>query len=99
MDTGRKAVRVTIFNQSYTLAATDQPGEVETLAHAVDELMVDIAKRAGTSDTGRVAVLASMHLADRLSAIERELADLKLRVEEKSRQFSMLLDKAAGSAD
>ena len=34
----RKTVRVTIFNQQYSLAATDEEGEVESLAHSIDEL-------------------------------------------------------------
>jgi hypothetical protein len=38
-------------------------------------------------------VLASLHLADRLRDIERELTNLRARVGEKSRQFSLLLDK------
>jgi cell division protein ZapA len=97
MDSGsdRKSVRVTIFNQSYTLVATEEPGEVETLAHSVDELMTDIAQRAGNVDSNRVAVLACLHLADRLRAMERELSDLKARVDQKTRQFSMLLEQAA----
>lgn len=95
MDTGRTTVRVTIFNQTYTLAATGEQGEVETLAQTIDDLMTDIAKRAGTADSNRIAVLACLHMADRLRAIEGELAALKSRVDEKSRQFSMLLDQAA----
>jgi cell division protein ZapA len=50
--------------------------------------------RAGNVDATRVAVLACLHMADRLRGIERELLDLKTRVGEKSRQFSLLLDKA-----
>jgi len=95
MDTGRKTVRVTIFNQSYTLVAAEDPAEVESLAHTVDDLMTDLARRAGTADSNRLAVLACMHMADRLRSIERELAQLKSRVDEKSRQFSMLLDQAS----
>jgi len=94
---GRKTVRVTIFNQSYTLAAADDPAEMEALAHAVDELMSEIAQRAGNVDGNRVAVLACLHLADRLRGLERELADLKARVDRKSRQFSLLLDQAASN--
>ena len=93
MDTGRKTARVTIFNQTYSLVATDEPGEVEELAHSVDELMTEIAQRAGNVDANRIAVLACLHLADRLRAMERELAVLKSRVDEKSRQFSLLLDQ------
>jgi cell division protein ZapA len=60
----------------------------------VDELMTSIAQRAGNIDASRVAVLACLHLADRLRGIERELAHLKARVNDKSRQFSVLLDSA-----
>jgi cell division protein ZapA len=90
----RKTVRVTIFNQTYSLAATSDPDDVETLAHAVDELMTGIAQQAGNIDAQRIAVLACLHMADRLRIIERELASLKVRVDEKSRQLSILLDQA-----
>ncbi|HVO98516.1 MAG TPA: cell division protein ZapA [Bryobacteraceae bacterium] len=90
----RKTVKVTIFNQTYTLAATEEAGEVEALAHAVDELMTSIAQRAGNVDHQRVAALACLHLADRVRSMEKELAELKDRVEEKSKQFSLLLDDA-----
>ncbi len=62
-----KTVRVTIFHQQYSVAAADDSGEIEELAQEVDELMVSIAQRAGNVDSARVAVLASLHLADRLS--------------------------------
>ena len=94
MSVERKTVRVTIFNQTYSLAATDEEGEVEALAHSIDELMTSIALRAGNVDANRVAVLACLHLADRLRSMERELGELKDRVEQKSRQLSVLLDQA-----
>jgi cell division protein ZapA len=92
---GRKTVRVTIFNQAYNLMATGEPGELETLAHSVDDLMTEVAQRAGNVDSNRVAVLACLHMADQLRSMERELVQLKSRVHEKSRQFSVLLDEAA----
>jgi cell division protein ZapA len=99
MESDRKTVRVTIYNQSYTLTVTGEPDEVESLAHSVDTLMTEIAQRAGNVDGNRVAVLASLHLADRLRSIERELADLKRQVDSKSRQFSLLLDQASSTQD
>jgi cell division protein ZapA (FtsZ GTPase activity inhibitor) len=96
METDRKSVRVTIYNQTYTLAVSGDPAEVESLAQSVDTLMGEIA-RGGNVDGHRVAVLASLHLADRLRTLERELTDLKARVDAKSRHFAMLLDQAAHS--
>ncbi len=96
MDNGaeRKIVRVTIYNQTYALAAAEDAHDVEALAHSIDDLMTEIAHRAGNVDGNRVAVLACLHLADRLRSMERELSQLKERVDQKTRQFSMLLDQA-----
>jgi cell division protein ZapA len=93
----RKTVRVTIFHQQYALAATDQDGEIESLAEEVDELMVTIAKQAGNVDSNRVAVLACLHLADKLRAADREQVGLKSRIDGKSREFLTLLDTALGT--
>lgn len=90
----RRTVRVTIYGQPYTLAVTEDTGEVESLAHAVDDLMTDIAQKAGNVDSQRIAVLACLHMADRLRSLERELSGLKVRLNHKAREFSLLLDKA-----
>ena len=89
----RKTVRVTIFNQNYSLAAAGDD-DVESLARSVDDLMHNVAQRAGVSDPARVAVLTALHLADRLRGLEQELSSLKERVDHKSREFALLLDKA-----
>jgi cell division protein ZapA len=102
MDSGgseKKPVRVTIFNQSYTLRAPGDPREIEELARLVDGLMDSIASKTGDAEASRVAVLACLHLADRLRVMERQLAELKQRVEEKSGQFSLLLEEALEGPD
>jgi cell division protein ZapA len=93
-DAERKTVRVTIFNQTYTMAATGTAGEVEALAHSVDDLMTSVAQRAGNMDSQRIAVLACLHMADRLRTVERELSSVKERIDGKSRELSLLLDQA-----
>jgi cell division protein ZapA len=90
-------VRVTIFNQTYSLVASEDPARIEQLAHRIDELMSSIAARGGNIDATRAAVLACLHLADELDTLERELASLKHKVEHKAREFSVLLDEAIGT--
>ncbi|MBM3782871.1 MAG: cell division protein ZapA [Acidobacteria bacterium] len=65
----KKTVRVSIFNQSFSLATTGDEADVEELAHRVDELMNKIARGANT-DASRIAILACMHLADELRTAE-----------------------------
>jgi cell division protein ZapA len=90
----KKPVRVTILSQSYTLLAKGDPREVEELAQSVDELMLSIAAKAPNADTTRVAVLACLHLADRLRSLEQDLSSLKERVGRKSEEFAALLESA-----
>jgi len=87
-------VRVTIFNQTYSLVASEDPGRVEHLAQRVDDLMSSIAVRAGNIDATRAAVLACIHLADELESLERRLASLKESVDHKAKKFTVLLDEA-----
>ncbi len=76
----KKVVRVIIFQQPYTLRVSGEPGETEKLAAAVDALMTQISTRGAGSDPGRVAVLASLHLADKVRTLERELDALRDRL-------------------
>jgi cell division protein ZapA len=88
-------VRVTIFNQTYSLvASSEEPGRIEQLAQRVDDLMSTIAVRAGNVDSTRTAVLACLHLADELDTLERRLNMLKDNVEDRAKHFTILLDEA-----
>jgi predicted dehydrogenase/cell division protein ZapA (FtsZ GTPase activity inhibitor) len=80
MDPGapdKQSVRVTIFNQTYVLRASVNADETAALASRVDEIMSVIAARTGASDPTRVAVLACLHLADRLQSLERQVAQVQ----------------------
>jgi cell division protein ZapA len=79
--TEKKTVRVTIFNNSYSLVTTGNEADVEELAHRVDELMNNIA-RGSNADASRIAVLACMHLADELRMAESKHRSLSLLLEE-----------------
>jgi cell division protein ZapA len=90
----KEIVRVTIFNQTYSVSTSGDPRDTEELAQEIDELMSAIARRAGNLDSTRTAVLACLHLADRLRTAERQLATLRDSVDHKSRDLGSLLDQA-----
>lgn len=91
----RQTVRVTIYNQSYSLRVAGDPAEIEEAAQEVDELMTAIGK-SGNMETSRIAVLACLHLQDRVHTLERELREYREEVRTKSKEFSILLDDAIG---
>ena len=94
----KQPVRVTILSRPYTLLAVGDPREIEEVAASVDELMLTIAAKAPNADSTRIAVLACLHLADRLRTLERDLATLKERVDRKSGEFAGMLEELIASA-
>jgi cell division protein ZapA len=95
----RQPVRVTILSRPYTLLATGDPREVEEVAASVNDLMLSIAAKAPSADSTRIAVLACLHLADKLRALERDLDRLKRRVDSKSVEFAGLLEQLMASVE
>jgi len=95
----KQAVRVTILSRPYVLRTTGDPREVEEVAKSVDELMLTIAGRSPNADSTHIAVLACMHLADKLRTLERDLTHLKERVDRKSGEFAGMLERVIASAE
>jgi cell division protein ZapA len=89
----KQSVRVTILSRPYVLRTAGDSRELEALAASVNELMLSLASRAPNADSTHIAVLACLHLADKLRLLERDLASLKDRVDRKSGEFAALLDQ------
>lgn len=94
----KQPVRVTILSRPYTLRTSGDPAEVQAVAASVDELMLNIAGRAPNADSTHIAVLACLHLADKLRGLESELSQLKARVDRKSGELSGMLEQLLSSA-
>jgi cell division protein ZapA len=94
----KQIVRVTILNLPYTLSTAGDPRELEQAAASVNELMFTIADRTSNPDPTRIAVLACLHMADKLHTLERELSSLKDRVDRKSEEFAGMLQQLIEAA-
>ena len=92
-DTSKHTVRVTIFNQTYTLSTSGDPGDTQQIAQEIDELMYSIARRAGNLDSARTAVLACLHLADRLRSVQAELDELRQSIKTRANDLASVLDR------
>ena len=96
----KQPVRVTILSRPYTLLASGDTREVEEVAASVNDLMLSIAAKAPNADSARIAVLACLHLADKLRTLERDLHSLKERVDRKSEEFAGMLEQVlSGSGE
>ena len=98
MEPDRQQIRVTILSRPYTLLATGDPRETEEVAAEVNDLMLSIAAKAPNADSTRIAVLACLHLADKVRTMERDLNRLKDRVDRKTEEFGQMLEQLIASA-
>src|SRR5438094_10361457 len=94
----KQSVRVTILSRPYTLLATGDPREVERVAAEVNDLMLSIAAKAPNADSTRIAVLACLHLADKVRTMERDLSGLRARVDRKTEEFGQMLEQLIAAA-
>lgn len=97
----KKTVRVTILSRPYTLRTSGDPREVEQVAASVDELMLSIAGKAPDADSTRIAVMACLHLADKVRELEHELQNvhqMRRQLDEKTERVTGMLDRLIAAA-
>jgi cell division protein ZapA len=87
LSTDAGSVRVSIFNQSYSLRAADGDGaHVLRVARIVDERMRAVADGLAVHDVAKIAVITALNLADELEGLknfyESELRDMLARARE-----------------
>jgi cell division protein ZapA (FtsZ GTPase activity inhibitor) len=66
MPGGDRITEVEIFGERYSLRATDSPDYLQRVAEYVDGKFCEVAKESPTLAPGKVAVLASLNIADEL---------------------------------
>ena len=94
----KQTVRVTILSRPYTLRTAGDPRELEETAASVNQVMLAIAAKAPNADSTHVAVLACLHLADRMRSLEQELNRLKSHVDRKSEEYAGMLERLLAGA-
>lgn len=94
-DHDAQAAAVTIFGQTYHLRGDENGEYLEQLAGLVDRKMRDVAEATETADTLKVAILASLNLADEyLQARRGEPAREDERIDERLARMVTMLDEA-----
>jgi cell division protein ZapA len=88
-------VQVEIFGQVYSVRGGADPAYLAELAAQVDARMREVSQSAGAVDSLRVAVLASLNLADECSRLRAEVLAIK---EEAHRKEHHLRSRAASLA-
>jgi len=85
-------IQVDIYGQTYSIKETDDPSHIRELAMYVDAKMKEVAKRTGTIDPLRVAILTTLTIADDLSHLQRLCRDMETLSDNASKRLLQLTD-------
>ena len=95
----KQTVRVTILNRQYTLRAAGDPNDIERMAAQLDDLMLALSAKAPNADSTHIAVLACLHLAYKLTALDHEMEALRQSVDQKSEKCRDMIEELIASAE
>lgn len=70
---GQQRVDVEIFGVNYTIRSDENPEYTVELAQYVDSKMRSITQQTDTVSTGKIAILAAIHIADELFKTKKTL--------------------------
>lgn len=96
-------VDVEIFGKVYTVQGDKDPDYVRRVAEFVDRKMREISQMTDTVSTSRIAILASLNIADELMTMVEESEELKKRMRQLTERIERGLEdemfgEAAGSS-
>ena len=96
---GEGPASVTIFGRTYRLRGDGDSEYLKRLAELVDEKMREVESATGTADTTKIAILASLNLADEYLKAGRHAATSTVREDGAERERRLgrlvaLLDEA-----
>ena len=72
--TPAESVKVTIFNQTYSLRSVGGAEHIREIASMVDERMKQIASHLSTHDISKIAVLTALNIADEMQNLKAQFA-------------------------
>jgi cell division protein ZapA len=90
----RVPVKTEIFGQTYTISGELDEDYVLKLARFLDEKMRAVANATATVDTQKVAVLASLAIADELHSAQRDLGYREDVLREQAERCLVLVERA-----
>jgi cell division protein ZapA len=85
---------VTIYGQTYHLRGSDDGKYLTRLAAIVDRKMREVAESTGASDAIKVAILASLNIADDSLQARSSSVDASPETEERLVRITEMVDEA-----
>ena len=99
MSGGLKPLQVVIRGRTYQLQTDDDPEYVLQLADDLDQRLQEVEAATKTVDSGRLAVLAALNLADEYCKLEVRLTSRIKELEREQDRLRQMIDDVLEEKD
>lgn len=93
MNDAKESIDVEIFGQTYKVKGDANRKHIEDLADFVDKKMREIVESTSTVDTLKVAILASLNIADDYFRLKKEFDVLQHEMRKRVEKYQDTLDE------
>lgn len=94
-----EGIRVSIYDQEYSMRGPLDPGYLRMLAQYVDQKMRSVAERTHTVDSLRTAILTALNLADEYHQLRAQMDAATQQVDQKVGECHLVLDRLLSMLD
>lgn len=86
--------KVEIYGQQYSMQGELDPDYVQELAHYVDQKMQAVGQATRMVDTGRIAVLAALSIADELHSLRKQQQETRGALRDRAERCLAVVERA-----
>lgn len=98
-DSSEQAIRVEIYNQTYSIRSDGDNEYIINLAQYVDGKMREISSGTLTVDSLKVAILAALHIADEYHQLKASQQHVDMELGSRSAECAEMLDRMLKQKD
>lgn len=93
MRSDKNVLKVRIYGAEYSIRGQADPAYIKAVADYVDGKMLEVDKTIRVDSSLKVAILASLNIADELFRARSEKESIRLELEDKIQKLNELIDR------
>jgi len=93
MCSDKNVLKVRIYGAEYSIRGEADANYIKAIAEYLDSKMRDVDKNVRVDSSLKVAILASLNIADELFRERQEKEHLRIQLEDKLKELNALIDR------
>jgi cell division protein ZapA len=99
MCSDKNIIKVRIYGAEYPIRSHEDINHIKEVAEYVDRIMRDVDRNVRVDSSLKIAILASLHIANELFQKQDENDKIRTELEDKIKELNSLIDKQLSNGE